>query len=380
MQRKSVLLHLATQQARAARDPDAWSCWRRFSTSCRSPCRSRSSTTASRATPSSTTRRSRSWHVELDLSAIFHGKVLAHLRRLPGRPAHLPGDHELRLPGRRGGERPVQEEHQHQEGPHGRAHAAPPALRALRPHPALPAGPLPQGQAGRARDHDQGRGRAARRLHRRRLRAADVPRRPGADGDHLHHDAELAAAASSSLVLLAVQMAIIPRLRKPLLVLGRQRQLSARQLAGRIAETADGISRDPRPWRGQLRARRHLRAARAASSRSASSSTSKKFVAKFWNNFLSQATPFAIYLVGGYFAITGQMDVGAVVGVMLAYKDLPSPIKELIDWDQQRQDVADQVRAGDRPVPARGHDGPRSCRRCPTARRRRSAPSWRWPA
>ena len=65
----------------------------------------------------------------------------------------------------------------------------------------------------------------------------------------------------------------------------------------------------------------------------------KKFVAKFWNNILSQATPFAIYLVGGYFAITGQMDVGAVVGVLLAYKDLPSPIKELIDWDQQRQDV-----------------------------------------
>src|SRR5262249_11631916 len=65
----------------------------------------------------------------------------------------------------------------------------------------------------------------------------------------------------------------------------------------------------------------------------------KNFAAKFWNNFLSQATPFAIYLVGGYFAITGQMDVGAVVGVLLAYKDLPSPIKELIDWDQQRQDV-----------------------------------------
>ncbi len=65
----------------------------------------------------------------------------------------------------------------------------------------------------------------------------------------------------------------------------------------------------------------------------------KKFVAKFWNNILSQATPFAIYLLGGYFAITGKMDVGAVVGVLLAYKDLPGPIKELIDWDQSRQDV-----------------------------------------
>ena len=61
----------------------------------------------------------------------------------------------------------------------------------------------------------------------------------------------------------------------------------------------------------------------ATSSRSASISINKKFVVKFWNNFLAQVTPFVFYLVGGYLAITGQMDVGAVVGVLLAYKDLP---------------------------------------------------------
>jgi putative ABC transport system ATP-binding protein len=140
------------------------------------------------------------------------------------------------------------------------------------------------------------------------------------------------------LVLLGAQMVIIPRLRKPVLVLGRQRQLTARLLAGRIAETADGYT--------------EIHVHGAANYERADISErlghifkirfdlyNKKFVAKFWNNILSQATPFAIYLVGGYFAITGQMDVGAVVGVLLAYKDLPSPIKELIDWDQQRQDV-----------------------------------------
>jgi putative ABC transport system ATP-binding protein len=140
------------------------------------------------------------------------------------------------------------------------------------------------------------------------------------------------------IVLLGVQMVIIPRLRRPVLILGRERQISARQLAGRIAETADGVS--------------EIHVHGAANYERADISDrlghiykirfdlyQKKFVAKFWNNFLSQATPFAIYLVGGYFAITGQMDVGAVVGVLLAYKDLPSPIKELIDWDQQRQDV-----------------------------------------
>jgi putative ABC transport system ATP-binding protein len=140
------------------------------------------------------------------------------------------------------------------------------------------------------------------------------------------------------LVLLGVQMVIIPRLRRPVLVLGRQRQLSARLLAGRIAETADGHS--------EIHVHGAANFERADISerlghifRIRFELYNKKFVAKFWNNFLSQATPFAIYLVGGYFAITGQMDVGAVVGVLLAYKDLPSPIKELIDWDQQRQDV-----------------------------------------
>ena len=140
------------------------------------------------------------------------------------------------------------------------------------------------------------------------------------------------------IVLLAVQMAIIPQLRKPVLALGRQRQISARALAGRIAETADGVNEI------------HVHGASNYERADISERLghifkirfelyNKKFVAKFWNNFLSQATPFAIYLLGGYFAITGQMDVGAVVGVLLAYKDLPSPIKELIDWDQQRQDV-----------------------------------------
>jgi putative ABC transport system ATP-binding protein len=140
------------------------------------------------------------------------------------------------------------------------------------------------------------------------------------------------------LVLLAAQMVIIPRLRKPVLALGRQRQLTARLLAGRIAETADGYQEihvhGAANWERADIAERlgHIFRIRF-------DLYNKKFVAKFWNNILSQATPFAIYLVGGYFAITGHMDVGAVVGVLLAYKDLPSPIKELIDWDQQRQDV-----------------------------------------
>jgi hypothetical protein len=43
--------------------------------------------------------------------------------------------------------------------------------------------------------------------------------------------------------------------------------------------------------------------------------------------------------VGGYLVIKGSLDIGTLVAVIAAYKDLPSPIKELIDWDQQRMDV-----------------------------------------
>jgi len=76
----------------------------------------------------------------------------------------------------------------------------------------------------------------------------------------------------------------------------------------------------------------------ATSSGSAFELYNKKFIAKFLEQrALAGGPPFAIYLLGGYFAITGQDGLSAPSwGVLLAYKDLPSPIKELIDWDQQR--------------------------------------------
>src|SRR5688500_12831405 len=45
-----------------------------------------------------------------------------------------------------------------------------------------------------------------------------------------------------ALAVVAIQAVVIPKLRKRLLVLGRERQLTARALAGRIAETVDGAA------------------------------------------------------------------------------------------------------------------------------------------
>jgi putative ABC transport system ATP-binding protein len=138
--------------------------------------------------------------------------------------------------------------------------------------------------------------------------------------------------------MVTVQAVVIPRLRRRLLALAKQRQLSARQLAGRIAESVDGIV--------EIRANDTSNYERAEISsrlgrifRIRFEFYQRKFLIKFLNNLLSQLTPFLFYSVGGYLVIVGRLDLGALVAVIAAYKDLPSPIKELIDWDQQRLDV-----------------------------------------
>jgi putative ABC transport system ATP-binding protein len=141
-----------------------------------------------------------------------------------------------------------------------------------------------------------------------------------------------------ALGVVAVQAVIIPKLRKRLLVLGRERQLTARALAGRIAECVEGAAEiHAHDTSNYERAEISARLGRIFRIRF--ELYQRKFMVKFLNNFLSQVTPFLFYTVGGYLVIVGRLDIGALVAVIAAYKDLPAPVKELIDWDQQRMDV-----------------------------------------
>jgi putative ABC transport system ATP-binding protein len=139
-------------------------------------------------------------------------------------------------------------------------------------------------------------------------------------------------------VIVTVQAALVPKMRVPILLLGRQRQLTARQLAGRVAEVVDGaIEIHAHDTSNYERRDLSNRLGRIFEIRY--EIFQRKFFVKFVNNFLAQLTPFIFYGGGGVLAIHGYLDVGALVAVIFAYKDLPGPIKELIDWDQQRQDV-----------------------------------------
>ena len=142
-----------------------------------------------------------------------------------------------------------------------------------------------------------------------------------------------------AVFVVVIQAVLIPRLRRRLLVLSRQRQLGGRQLAGRISECVDGIveihANDTSNYeRAEISSRLGILLQIRLEL------YQRKFLIKFINNFLSQVTPFLFYALGGYLVIVGRLDIGALVAVIAAYKDLPSPVKELIDWDQERLDVS----------------------------------------
>jgi putative ABC transport system ATP-binding protein len=139
-------------------------------------------------------------------------------------------------------------------------------------------------------------------------------------------------------VIVGIQLIIIPQMRKRLIRLGRERQLTARALSGRVGEIVDGIGavhiNDTSNYeRGDMADRLGL------IYKIRYDLYQWKFLVKFINNLLAQITPFLFYLVGGLFALQGRLDIGQLVAVINAYKDLPSPLKDLIDWEQNRQDV-----------------------------------------
>ncbi len=141
-----------------------------------------------------------------------------------------------------------------------------------------------------------------------------------------------------AVLVLALQGIIIPILRKPVLTLGRRRQITARQLAGRIAECVDGGAEiHVNDTSNYERAEIAERLGQIYQIRF--DIYQLKFAIKSLNNLLAQVTPYLFYLIGGYLAITGRFDLGGLLAVINAYKDLPGPVKEMIDWYQQLQDV-----------------------------------------
>jgi putative ABC transport system ATP-binding protein len=142
----------------------------------------------------------------------------------------------------------------------------------------------------------------------------------------------------AAIALYPIQGYFMPKLRRKVSALGKQRVRLIRQVAERVGETASGIaeihSNDTARWQlanftGQLGKIYDVRF----------EIFRRKFFVKFLNNFINQLTPFFFFSIGGYLVIQGSLSFGALVAVLAAYKELASPWKELLDFYDQLQDA-----------------------------------------
>lgn len=142
----------------------------------------------------------------------------------------------------------------------------------------------------------------------------------------------------AAIALYPFQLYVIPRLQKRVNELSKERVATARNLSGRIGETVSGIgevhandtSHFERAHIGQRLGKIYL--IRFAIYK-------RKFFIKFLNNFIAQLTPFFFYSVGGYFVLRGDLSIGSMVAVLVAYKDLSGPWKELLRYYQRMEDI-----------------------------------------
>lgn len=142
----------------------------------------------------------------------------------------------------------------------------------------------------------------------------------------------------ASIALFPVQAVIVPLMQRRVVKLTQQRLQSARELSDEVAENLMGLEALRRnaaiDWRlATLSLKLHenfeLRY----------KLFQRKFLIKFINNILSQIVPFAFYMLGGYFVIKGELQIGALVAVIAAYRDLATPWRELLKHYQTHSDV-----------------------------------------
>ncbi len=142
----------------------------------------------------------------------------------------------------------------------------------------------------------------------------------------------------AAIALYPPQLYIIPKLQRRVNELAKQRVQAVRRFSDKVGETVSGIS-DIHVNDTSSYEKAHVSSRLARIYAIRFDIYKKKFFIKFLNNFLAQLTPFFFYGIGGYFVITGELSLGALVAVLAAYKDLASPWKELLKYYQITEDV-----------------------------------------
>jgi putative ABC transport system ATP-binding protein len=142
----------------------------------------------------------------------------------------------------------------------------------------------------------------------------------------------------AAVALYPFQLYVIPQLQKRVNQLSKERVATARNLSGRIGETISGID-EVHANDTSLYERAHISQRLGRIYLIRFDIYRRKFFIKFLNNFIAQLTPFFFYSVGGYFVLRGDLSIGSMVAVLVAYKDLSGPWKELLRYYQRMEDI-----------------------------------------
>lgn len=143
---------------------------------------------------------------------------------------------------------------------------------------------------------------------------------------------------AAAIAFYPLQMWLIPKMQSRVIRMTRLRVKNIRRLSDRVGESVSGITEihanDTSAWHlAEISARLY------ENFKIRFEIFIWKYLIKFTNNIINQLTPFFFYLIGGYYVIKGEMEIGSLVAVIAAYKDLSGPWKELLAYYQEAVDV-----------------------------------------
>ena len=143
--------------------------------------------------------------------------------------------------------------------------------------------------------------------------------------------------AGLSVSIYPIEMLIIPMLQRKYNKLNRQRTNSLRRTSSIISESMTGIHEIQGNCAFSLEETKFQKSARWLYNITYRLQI-VKFGIKFTNNLFQSLGPFILFLVGGYLAIQGKFQLGALVAFLSAYEKLYDPWKELMEFYQLYQD------------------------------------------
>lgn len=136
---------------------------------------------------------------------------------------------------------------------------------------------------------------------------------------------------AAALTLVPFQMFLIPLLQKRVNLRMRARIFAVRQFGDTLGEqTTETPVVDARDR--TCSAIKDMQTTRLSLQRA-------KFLQKAVSNFLMSLTPFLLYSIGGWLVIEGRLSLGALVAVIVAFKDFSAPFRALLMYYQNLSDV-----------------------------------------